>query len=31
MFDFERPENSGRLTLDPSTGNVESGYGGFGW
>ena len=31
MFDFERPESSGRLTLDPNTGTVESGYGGFGW
>jgi phospholipase C len=28
MFDFEHPENFGRLTLDPSTGSVE---GGFGW
>jgi phospholipase C len=28
MFDFEHPVNSGRFTLDPSTGTVE---GGFGW
>jgi phospholipase C len=32
MFNFERPENSGRFTLDPSLGTVEGGgYGGFGW
>jgi len=27
LFDFEHPENFGRLTLDPSTGTVEGGYG----
>src|SRR5882757_3359618 len=27
MFNFERPENSGRFNLDPSTGTVEGGEG----
>jgi len=30
MFNFERPENSGSFILDPSTGTVEGGFGGFG-
>jgi hypothetical protein len=27
MFNFERPENSGRFNLDPSSGTVEGGEG----
>jgi phospholipase C len=29
MFNFERPENGGHVLLDPSTGTVEGGFGGW--
>ena len=29
MFNFERPESNGHVLLDPSTGTVEGGFGGW--
>jgi phospholipase C len=29
MFNFERPENAGRVLLGPSSGTVEGGFGGW--